>query len=56
MIIRQEKMKGYEIIYNLVGYILFTKVAIDGNVQLAFAPLSVMPKYQRQGIKRAIAK
>ncbi len=36
MIIRQEKMKGYEIIYNLVGYILFTKVAIDGNVQLAF--------------------
>lgn len=41
---------------NIVGHILFTK-ALVGNVEvLALAPLSVLPKYQNQGIGLALIK
>lgn len=38
----------------IVGHILFTKVTVDGRTELALAPLSVLPAYQRQGIGRAL--
>ncbi len=34
----------------IVGYILFTKVKIGDNIELALAPLAVLPEYQNQGI------
>lgn len=34
----------------IVGYILFTKIKIGNNEELALAPLAVLPKYQKQGI------
>lgn len=34
----------------IVGHIMFTKVVIAGTTELALAPLSVLPKYQHQGI------
>ena len=34
----------------IVGYILFTKIKIGENEELALAPLCVLPEYQRQGI------
>ena len=37
-----------------VGHILFTKVRVGGSVQLALAPLSVLPAYQRKGIGAAL--
>ena len=40
----------------IVGHILFTKVAIGGSIQLALAPLSVLPEYQRQGIGSALIR
>lgn len=39
---------------NIVGHILFTKIDIGDSVQLALAPLSVLPEYQRQGIGTAL--
>lgn len=38
----------------IVGHISFTKVHIGDKEELALAPLSVLPKYQRQGIGRAL--
>lgn len=40
----------------IAGHILFTKVDIGGSMQLALAPLSVMPKYQRQGVGTALIR
>ena len=40
----------------VVGHILFTKVTVGGTVQLALAPLSVLPEYQRQGIGLALIR
>ena len=34
----------------IVGHILFTKIKIGNNEELALAPLAVLPKYQKQGI------
>lgn len=38
----------------IVGHILFTRVDIGGSPQLALAPLSVIPAYQRRGIGGAL--
>lgn len=38
----------------LAGHILFTKAAVGGTEVLALAPLSVKPKYQRQGVGTAL--
>ncbi|MFV0503011.1 MAG: GNAT family N-acetyltransferase [Lachnospirales bacterium] len=35
---------------DIVGHIMFTKAIIGDNEVLALAPLSVLPKHQRQGI------
>lgn len=43
-----------EIDGKIVGHILFTKVDIGGSVQLALAPLSVLPEYQRRGFGSAL--
>lgn len=40
----------------IAGHILFTKVTVGGSVQLALAPLSVLPQYQRQGIGSALIR
>ena len=40
----------------IVGHIMFTKVEVGGTIQLALAPLSVLPEYQRQGIGSALIK
>lgn len=40
----------------IVGHILFTKARVNDNTVLALAPLSVLPKYQRQGIGTALIK
>lgn len=34
----------------IVGHIMFTKLQIGKHTALALAPLSVLPKYQKQGI------
>lgn len=39
-----------EINGKIVEHIMFTKLQIGGHTALALAPLSVLPKYQRQGI------
>lgn len=38
----------------IVGHIMFTKIRIGNNVELALAPLAVIPEYQRQGIGMAL--
>lgn len=43
-----------EINGKIIGHILFTKIRINYSVQLALAPLSVAPEYQRQGIGAAL--
>lgn len=43
-----------EINGTIVGYILFTKVEIGDTIQLALAPLAVLPEYQRKGIGQAL--
>lgn len=40
----------------IVGYILFTKIEIGNNEELALAPLAVLPEYQKQGIGKALIK
>ena len=40
----------------IVGYILFTKIKIGDNVELALAPLGILPGYQRQGIGEKLIK
>ena len=39
-----------EIDGKIVGHIMFTKLRIGNSTQLALAPLSVLPEYQKQGI------
>ena len=34
----------------IVGYILFTKIKIGNNTEIALAPLAVLPEYQKQGV------
>lgn len=34
----------------IVGYIMFTKVNIGNNEEIALAPLAVLPEYQKQGV------
>ena len=43
-----------EIDGKIVGHIMFTKLKIGNQVQLALAPLSVLPEYQKQGIGTAL--
>ena len=43
-----------EIDGSIVGHIMFTKLRIGDSIQLALAPLSVLPAYQRQGIGMAL--
>lgn len=38
----------------IIGHILFTKVLIGGHTELALAPLSVLPAYQRRGAGMAL--
>lgn len=38
----------------IVGHILFTEVTIGGCPEVALAPLSVLPSYQRQGVGMAL--
>lgn len=38
----------------IVGHILFTKVKIGEYEELALAPLSILPEYQRQGIGKKL--
>lgn len=40
----------------IVGHILFTKVYVGEYTELALAPLSVLPMYQRKGIGLALMK
>ena len=40
----------------IIGHILFTKAKVGESIQLALAPLSVLPDYQRQGIGTALIK
>lgn len=40
----------------IVGYILFTKIKIGKYVELALAPLAVLPEYQRQGVGSKLIK
>lgn len=40
----------------IVGHILFTKVCINDFMELALAPLSVLPEYQGRGIGLALIK
>lgn len=34
----------------IAGHIMFTEIKVGHSIQLALAPLSVLPEYQRQGI------
>ena len=40
----------------LAGHILLTRASVGDSVQLALAPLSVLPRYQRQGIGQALVR
>ncbi len=46
----------YEKNSKIVGHILFTKASVEKTAVLALAPLSVLPKYQRQGIGLSLIK
>ncbi len=43
-----------EIDEKVVGHIMFTEVKVGESVQLALAPLSVLPEYQKRGIGTAL--
>ena len=43
-----------EIDGKIVGHIIFTKLRIGNSTQLALAPLSVLPEYQKQGVGTAL--
>ena len=45
-----------EIDGKIVGHILFTKVMIGSRTELALAPLSVLPAFQKQGIGTALIR
>ena len=38
----------------IIGHILLTKIMIGSNVELALAPLSVLPDHQKRGIGSAL--
>ncbi len=38
----------------IVGHILFTKIKINKTEQIALAPLSILPKYQKCGIGKTL--
>ena len=38
----------------IVGHIMFTKATVKDNIVLVLAPLSILPKYQRRGIGKAL--
>lgn len=38
----------------IIGHILFTEVTIGGRTELALAPLSVLPEYQKRGVGMAL--
>ena len=38
----------------IIGHILFTKVTVGSHIELALAPLSVLPAYQRRGVGLAL--
>ena len=40
----------------IVGYILFTKIKIGKQEEIAIAPLGVLPEYQKQGIGSALIR
>ena len=40
----------------IVGHILFTEISIGNDTELALAPLSVLPAYQRRGIGQALIR
>lgn len=43
-----------EINKKIVGHIMFTEIQIMNSIELALAPLSVLPEYQRKGIGTAL--
>lgn len=45
-----------EINDEIVGYILFTQIRIGENIELALAPLAVLPTVQKQGVGKALIK
>lgn len=45
-----------EINGKIVGHIMFTKLKTGDTIQLALAPLSVLPEYQKQGIGGKLIK
>ena len=45
-----------EIAGEIAGHIMFTRLKIGESVQLALAPLSVLPAYQGQGIGAALVR
>ena len=47
-------MKSYIIIQ--LSYILFSKIKIGENTEIALAPLAVLPEYQKQGIGRELIR
>ena len=38
----------------IIGHIMFTEAKVGKSTQLALAPLSVLPEYQRQGVGTAL--
>lgn len=40
----------------IIGHILFTKVKIGNNTELALAPLAVLPEYRRKGVGTKLIK
>lgn len=45
-----------EIDNKIVGHIMFTTALVNEDIVLVLAPLSVLPKYQHQGIGKALIK
>lgn len=40
----------------IVGHIMFTEVKVNNKKEIALAPLSILPEYQRKGIGQALIK
>lgn len=38
----------------IIGHIMFTKVKIQDRTELALAPLSVLPEYQKKGVGKSL--